>query len=76
MVRWIGLLQLDLRNPEDKKMDRDIGAKVKRIGQKNHLDVEREIGTTHHLFINTSMINHSCNPNSEIVSGSETEFVV
>jgi len=65
---------LDLHDPEDKKMDRDMGAKVKRIVQKNHLDVEGEIGTTFHLFLNSSMINHSCNPNSEIVAGSESEF--
>jgi len=66
---------LDLHDPEGMKVGSDLGAKLKRIFHKNHLDMEGEIGTTFNLFVKSSMINHSCNPNSEILSQSASEFV-
>lgn len=55
---------LDLEDPEDKKIDDDLGEKLKRIKYKNNMAIFRkERCTLYHLMVNCSMINHSCNPN-------------
>merc|ERR1712243_420778 len=68
---------LDLEDPED-KIDDDIGLKLKRIFYKNHVGLLfEELGeaTKYYLLVNTSMINHSCNPNSVIVVVAMTENI-
>jgi len=66
---------LSLHDPEGSVKDDSesaTGAKLKRIFDENYNAVTGPFyGTTYQLFINASLINHSCNPNSFLVMGTE-----
>jgi len=67
----------DPKGPDNDDDNNNNGEKLKRIFDENHMVISDFFSpTTYQLFVKSSMINHSCNPNSFLANTTETAQLV